>query len=151
MPLFKKNSRFQVNPDQIKKKFAVPMTRLALTRSNISDLNIYHDVCLLCQASIKARTEPFGSFMVFGMVMGENAEDKKTADAIWEQCWQLFNGDDNPDEVFDFLRKVLGTILMIEVCKDDGIWEFEPDPDKAIKNRNGETPDAVIYNLRKPR
>ena len=151
MPLFKKKSRYEVDADNLKAKNSVSITRLANAKSSWSKHSILKDCRDLCKKSIKKRTEPGNSFMLFGMVFGENAEDIDTADKIWADVWKLYNGDKDPDFIFDLLRRLLGTILMIEVAEDSGTWEYEPDPEKRDKLAGGEKPDAAIYNLRKPR
>ncbi len=149
MPLFKKGTSFQIDETKIAKRSVVPMTKITSTMSSWSGNSIMQDCIVLCNKSISSRTKPKNSFLVFGMVFGEHAEDQEAADAIWNDLWILYNGKDDEKGVFDFLRKLLGSILMIQIAKNNGIWEFEQDPDKALKLSAEEKPDAAIYNLRK--
>lgn len=150
MSLFNKRQTFQVDVKRIKDSVHVPIIKLLRAKTN-NNFNLYERIVSLCDNSIKARVKVKGSYLNFGIVFGEYAENKKEADYIWSECWKIWNGDHNHKEVFEFLKKVLGSILMIQVESDDGIWEYEPDSDKKIKIKNGETPDAAIYNLRRDR
>lgn len=144
MPLYKKKTKFEIDPTVLEKKFSVFIARSKKE-------NIYQDIVDICNYSIMRRFEPKGSFLVFGMVFGESAELKDKADNIWNRLWISYNGAANEDQVFNFLKKSLGVMLMIEIAKDEAIWEFEPDPDKKSKLANNDTPDAAIYNIRKRR
>lgn len=148
MPLFKKKTSFMIDPISLSKSFTVPFARMRLTIGS-DNQSIYQRAAKLCRDSLIKRTEPAGSFLVFGMVFGNHAENQEEADAIWADLWKLYNGVGENKELFNFLSKVLGTVLMIEVAKDNGCWEYEPDPEKKEKLGAGERPDAAIYNLRK--
>ena len=148
MSLFKKGTSFEVDYTSLEKRIVVPIIKLNNTKS-VNGKKILINIQDICNEVIQSKKEPKNSFLVFGMILGFQSNDKRS-DQIWSDCWKLYGGKpgiDNP-ELFKFLSKVLGTILMIQVCKDDGIWEFEPDSEKDRKVSLNEKPDAAIYNLR---
>ena len=149
MALYKKGTNYQMDVNSLIKKFKRPISQFKNIKTK-SGSSVYDDTVTLFQKFLDERDHPKNSYLKFGMIFGDQSERLEKADEIWEYYSNRYNADQD-SQALDFVKKLLGIILMITVAQDEGEWEYEPDPDKQLKLGNQETPDATIYNLRKPK
>jgi len=147
--LYKKGTSFELDWENLMNRMKTPFKKMESLK--LRDSNLLKIAENLAEKAINKRDKVNNSFLIFGMVFGDHAEDIKEADYIWENFWNLLDGDRNPKLVEAHIKKVLGTLLMIKIAQDSGIWEWEPDQDKKNKLSINEVPDAAIYNLRENR
>lgn len=82
-------------------------------------------------------------FFVFGkIVRDEKLGIGKRISNVWSQMEGIYGKGKIND---DHIRRVLGTICMLQVIRDDRQWACKQDIDKKEKLMDGEIPDATEY------
>ena len=84
-----------------------------------------------------------GGYFRFAFVVGESGQaPKKDVDYLWNRMVQVYGDSESSYAV---IKKVLGTICMIQVGYNNRKWLCSIDPEKRVKVANNEVPDATAY------